>query len=63
MSNLSRKPIALDLFCGSGAVTLGLKQAGFKIVGAVDFDPSACLTYRANHPDVRLIEQVNRPGI
>ena len=57
MTNLDRKPIALDLFCGSGAVTLGLKQAGFNVVGAVDLDHGACRTYRANHPDVRLIEE------
>lgn len=56
MSEPSLKPIALDLFCGSGAVTLGLKQAGFKVIGAIDFDAGACRTYRANHPEVRLLE-------
>lgn len=56
MAKRSQKPIALDLFCGSGAVTLGLKQAGFKVIGAVDFDAGACHTYRANHPEVRLLE-------
>ncbi len=44
------------LFCGSGAVSLGLKKAGFDVVGAVDFDPHACATYRANHPSVKLIQ-------
>ena len=53
----SGKLTALDLFCGSGAVTLGLQQAGFNVVGAVDFDEGACQTYRANHPSVRLIQQ------
>lgn len=57
MAKRSQKPIALDLFCGSGAVSLGLKQAGFKVVGAVDFDAGACRTYRANHPEVRLLEK------
>lgn len=56
MSQTPRKPIALDLFCGSGAVSLGLKNAGFDVVGAVDFDPGACRTYRANHAETRLIE-------
>ncbi|WP_248805521.1 DNA cytosine methyltransferase [Pseudomonas sp. MWU13-2100] len=51
------RPIALDLFCGSGAVSLGLQKAGFRVVGAVDFDIGACRTYRENHPDVRLIEK------
>lgn len=49
--------IALDLFCGSGGVTLGLKDAGFKVVGAVDLNTKACATYRANHPEVRLVER------
>lgn len=57
MAKRSKKPIALDLFCGSGAVSLGLKQAGFDVVGAVDFDAGACRTYRANHPEVRLLQK------
>lgn len=57
MSIKNRKPTAIDLFCGSGAVTLGLKQAGFQVVGAVDLAPKACLTYKANHPEVNLIEE------
>ncbi|KIP98426.1 MULTISPECIES: DNA cytosine methyltransferase [Pseudomonas] len=57
MAQPPKKPIALDLFCGSGAVSLGLKQAGFNVVGAVDLDAGACRTYRANHPEVRLIER------
>ncbi len=48
---------AIDLFCGCGAATLGLKSAGFHVVGAVDFDPIACSTFRTNHPEVQLIEQ------
>lgn len=57
MTSCSPIPIALDLFCGSGAVTLGLKQAGFKVVGALDLDVGACRTYRANHPEVKLVEK------
>lgn len=57
VTTIQAKPIAIDLFCGSGAVTLGLKQAGFHVVGAVDFAPAACKTYRANHPEVKLLEQ------
>lgn len=47
---------AIDLFCGSGAVTQGLKSEGFSVLAAVDFDSIACATFRANHPEVRLIE-------
>lgn len=52
-----QKPTAIDLFCGSGGVTLGLKHAGFRVVGAVDVDPTACKTYQENHRSVRLIER------
>lgn len=35
-------------------MTVGLKRAGFQVVGAVEIDPLACETYAANHPDVHL---------
>jgi DNA (cytosine-5)-methyltransferase 1 len=50
-------PAAVDLFSGCGAVTQGFKQAGFKIISAVDNDPTACATYKRNHPEVILIEK------
>jgi len=46
------RPSALDLFSGCGGLSLGLKQAGFEILGAVEIDPDAIRTYEANHPDV-----------
>lgn len=48
---------AVDLFSGCGAVTQGFKQAGFKIISAVDNDPMACATYKKNHPEVILFEK------
>ncbi len=49
-----RKPRAIDLFCGCGGLTLGLKQAGFKVIGAVDNHPLAITTYRRNHSNVQI---------
>lgn len=46
-------PLAVDLFCGSGAVTAALKANGYKVVAAVDFSRSCERTYRLNHPEVR----------
>jgi DNA (cytosine-5)-methyltransferase 1 len=46
------KPTAVDLFSGCGGMTVGLKQAGFRVLGAVDNDSVAVETYRMNHPEV-----------
>ena len=50
----SQWPLAIDLFSGSGGVTLGLRQARFKVVGAVENDPLSLETYAANHKRPRL---------
>ena len=48
---------AVDLFCGGGGLTVGLKRAGFSVVGAVEIEPHAASTYQANHRDTRLFVQ------
>lgn len=45
---------AVDLFCGAGGLTVGLQQAGFQVVGAVEVEQLACDTYSDNHPGVHL---------
>lgn len=49
-----KKAKAVDLFSGCGGLTLGLKQAGFRVVGAIELDQSAAKSYRANHRKVIL---------
>ena len=46
---LSGSPFAVDLFAGGGGLTLGLKQAGFVVCAAVEFDQYASEIYAANH--------------
>lgn len=48
MNNL---PTAIDLFCGAGGLSLGLRLGGFSVVGAVDNDDVAVRTYRDNAGD------------
>lgn len=53
---VSRYLTAFDLFSGCGGLTLGLRQAGFKVIGAADIDALAVETYRANHNHVKVWE-------
>jgi DNA (cytosine-5)-methyltransferase 1 len=46
---------AVDLCSGPGGVTTGYKQAGIRVLAAVDIDADARATYAANHPEVRLL--------
>jgi DNA (cytosine-5)-methyltransferase 1 len=54
-------PVAVDLFSGSGGLSLGLKQAGFQVKAAVEIDSVAINTYTKNldnvvlHNDIRSI--------
>ena len=46
----------ISLFSGAGGLDLGFHKAGFKTVAANEFDAKICPTFRANFPDVHLIE-------
>ena len=54
---MRKKPIAVDLFCGAGGLSEGLRQAGFDVIGAVEVDALACRTYRLNHSSAKLWEK------
>lgn len=48
---------AIDLFCGAGGLTLGLKRAGFKVLAGVEMETVPANTYRTNHPDALCLQR------
>ena len=47
---MKRRPTAIDLFAGAGGLSLGVEQAGFDVVAAVEFDPIHAATHLVNFP-------------
>ncbi|MGQ0536267.1 MAG: DNA cytosine methyltransferase [Methanobacteriota archaeon] len=52
-----RPPTAVDLFAGCGGFTRGFVDAGFRVTHAVENFRHSAASYRANFPDVLLIEE------
>jgi DNA (cytosine-5)-methyltransferase 1 len=46
----SRRPVAIDLFCGAGGLSVGLELAGFDVVAGSDYDPVHAATHEYNFP-------------
>jgi DNA (cytosine-5)-methyltransferase 1 len=44
--------VCVDLFCGAGGLTQGLRQSGVKVVAGVDFEKSCRHPYEANHEGI-----------
>jgi DNA (cytosine-5)-methyltransferase 1 len=59
---LSKRPIAIDLFAGAGGLSLGLEQAGFDVLAAVEIDPVHSCVHKFNFPNcgvlTKSVEQV-----
>lgn len=53
----SKELIAVDLFCGCGGISSGLRSAGFRIVAGVDIDPRYICTFTKNFPEARSLLQ------
>ena len=47
---------AIDLFCGAGGLSSGLKKSGFDIKVSVDIDEQALSTYRNNFKRTKVIQ-------
>jgi len=46
---------AIDLFCGCGGISEGLREAGFEIVGGADNNPKYSITYVKNFPSTKFV--------
>lgn len=50
-----RRPVAVDLFAGAGGFSLGIEQAGFDVLVAVENDPIHAATYIFNFPLTKVL--------
>lgn len=49
--------IAIEAFAGGGGLAVGLHNAGFDLRAAIESDPHAAMTFKANHPQVQILQQ------
>lgn len=47
---------AVDLFCGAGGLTHGLRRAGIEVEAGIDLDPAAEYAYVTNNPGARFLQ-------
>lgn len=52
MKSAPAKPTFIDLFCGCGGFSLGMKNAEFECLAALDFNHEAIEVFKANFPEV-----------
>ena len=54
---MTPRPVAIDLFCGAGGMSLGFEQAGFDVLLGVDRDGYHAATHERNFPYGRTLCQ------
>lgn len=47
--------VAVDLFCGVGGLTAGLRASGFHVAAGIDLDDHCRFAYEANNPGSRFV--------
>ena len=48
--------IAVDLFCGCGGISAGLRDSGFRIVAGADIDANYIQTFEENFPEAKSLK-------
>ena len=48
---------AIDLFCGAGGLSTGLKKSGFRLCLGVDIDETALKTYKYNLKRTKILQE------
>lgn len=62
--SVAEAPSVLDLFCGAGGLAEGFRQAGYRILGGVDYFSSAIETFEANLPgSVGVLADLREPDL
>lgn len=51
-------PTAIDLFAGAGGLSEALKTSGFKVMGAIEYEEIFASSYKENHGDHILVEDI-----
>jgi DNA (cytosine-5)-methyltransferase 1 len=54
---IRKKLTAIEIFSGGGGLAVGLRDGGFSTVAAVEMNPAAVATFKANHKDVHVYQQ------
>src|SRR5262245_51656120 len=58
-----KRPLAIDLFCGAGGLSLGLEEAGFEVILGVDQNQHSVATHRAHFGGVSLDGDLSQPKV
>lgn len=57
---MNRRIVGIDLFCGAGGLTYGLRRAGIDIVAGVDSDPACEYPFTANNDAKFILSDIRK---
>lgn len=52
---LTKNPKAVDLFCGCGGISVGLRGAGFEVIAGIDIEKKYIITFKHNFPNAKAL--------